>query len=184
MPGYDAVIVGAGAAGCVLANRLSADPGRRVLLLEAGGQNPPLGSRMPAAWISLINSEVDWGYHTVPQARCFWRRLVWQGDACAQALRCLRHCTVPTSPINVSGPETLAVRALAAELGRRLGREPQVTGAEAERSWLTNTSLATRLFGEPQVPLSVMLDWTAAWTAAGRPSLNKPTKFEVRSGAY
>ena len=31
----------------------------------------------PAAWISLINSEVDWGYHTVPQRRCFGRRLVW-----------------------------------------------------------------------------------------------------------
>lgn len=77
MQAYDVIIVGAGAAGCVLANRLSADPRRRVLLLEAGGRNPPIGSRMPAAWITLINSEVDWGYHTVPQRRCFWRRLVW-----------------------------------------------------------------------------------------------------------
>ena len=77
MRGYDVIIVGAGAGGCVLANRLSADPKRRVLLLEAGGRNPPVGSRIPAAWISLINSEIDWGYHTVPQRRCFWRRLVW-----------------------------------------------------------------------------------------------------------
>src|SRR6476659_4555875 len=77
MTAFDVIIVGAGAAGCVLANRLSADPRRRVLLLEAGGREPPLGSRMPAAWISLINSEVDWGYHTVPQRRCFGRRLVW-----------------------------------------------------------------------------------------------------------
>src|SRR5687768_12152099 len=74
---WDVVIVGAGAAGCVLANRLSADPSRRVLLLEAGGREPPVGSRMPGAWISLINSELDWGYHTVPQRRCFGRRLVW-----------------------------------------------------------------------------------------------------------
>src|SRR5882672_8944444 len=77
MTAFDVIIVGAGAAGCVLANRLSADPGRRVLLLEAGGREPPLASRMPAAWISLINSEVDWGYHTVPQRHCFGRRLVW-----------------------------------------------------------------------------------------------------------
>ena len=71
MTGFDVVIVGAGAAGCLLAKRLSADPARRVLLLEAGVREPPLASRMPGSWISLINSEVDWGYHTVPQARCF-----------------------------------------------------------------------------------------------------------------
>ena len=69
--------MGAGAAGCLLANRLSADPKRRVLLIEAGQKEPPIASRMPAMWITLINSEVDWGYHTVPQRHCFGRRLVW-----------------------------------------------------------------------------------------------------------
>ena len=110
--------------------------------------------------------------------------VIWQGDACAQALRCLKHCTTPTSPINVSGPETLSVRALAEAFGERLGRKPVITGVEAERSWLTNTTLAQELFGKPQVPLSVMLDWVADWVAADRRSLGKPTKFEVRSGAY
>jgi choline dehydrogenase len=74
---YDVVIVGAGAAGCVLANRLSADPNRRVLLLEAGGPDMPLNARIPAAWLSLLNTEVDWGYHTVPQRHCFGRRMFW-----------------------------------------------------------------------------------------------------------
>jgi nucleoside-diphosphate-sugar epimerase len=110
--------------------------------------------------------------------------VIWQGDACAQALRCLRHCTTPTSPINVSGPETLAVRDLAAEFGKRLGREPVITGTEADHSWLTNTSRAQKLFGDPEVPLPLMLDWVADWVAAERRSLGKPTKFEVRSGAY
>jgi choline dehydrogenase len=77
MAGCDVVIVGAGAAGCLLANRLSADPRRRVLLIEAGQREPPVASRMPAMWITLINTEVDWGYHTVPQRHCFGRRLVW-----------------------------------------------------------------------------------------------------------
>jgi nucleoside-diphosphate-sugar epimerase len=110
--------------------------------------------------------------------------VIWQGDACAQALRCLRQCAVPTRPINVSGREILSVRELAAEFGKRLGRQPIVTGTEAERSWLTNTSLAESLFGPPEVNLTTMLDWVADWVAADRRSLNKPTKFEVRSGAY
>ena len=110
--------------------------------------------------------------------------VIWQGDACAQALRCLRHCTAPTAPINVTGPETLSVRTLAHELGRRLGRTPVIAGQEAETAWLNDASQAAGLFGYPVVPLTRMLDWVADWVARGRPSLGKPTKFEVRSAAY
>lgn len=110
--------------------------------------------------------------------------VIWQGDACAQALRSLRHCTTPTTPLNVTGPERLAVRDLAAGLGRRMGRTPVIVGREAATCWLNDAAQATRLFGEPVVPVETMLDWVADWVAHDRPSLNKPTKFEVRSGVY
>jgi nucleoside-diphosphate-sugar epimerase len=110
--------------------------------------------------------------------------VIWQGDACTQALRLLRHCTTPTSPLNVSGPELLSVRALAEEFAARLGRAARFTGSEAPTAWLTDTRKAQLLFGQPSVPLATMIDWVAAWVAQDRPSFDKPTKFESRNGRY
>jgi nucleoside-diphosphate-sugar epimerase len=109
---------------------------------------------------------------------------IWQGDASAQALRCLAHCDTPTSPINVSGHEILAVRDLAAKLGARLGREPIIVGKEEPTAWLTDTSQATKLFGLPVVDTEQLIAWTADWVARSMPSLGKPTKYEVRDGRY
>ena len=109
---------------------------------------------------------------------------IWQGDASAQALRCLAHCETPTSPINVSGHEILAVRDLAARFGDLLGRRPIITGREEPTAWLTNTSLATKLFGLPIVDTEQLIKWTADWVARAMPSLGKPTKYEVRDGRY
>ena len=109
---------------------------------------------------------------------------IWQGDASAQALRCLAHCDTPTSPINVSGPEILAVRDLVAKLGARLGREPIIVGKEEPTAWLTDTSQAVKMFGLPIVDSEKLIDWTADWIARSMPSLGKPTKYEVRDGRY
>ncbi len=110
--------------------------------------------------------------------------VLWQGDANEQALRLLKHCTRPTSPINVSGPHVLGVRTLAAEFGKRFGRKVQITGSEAPTAWLVDTAQAQRLFGPPRVPPEAMLDWQADWIARGLPDLGKPTHFETRDGKY
>ena len=109
---------------------------------------------------------------------------IWQGDASAQALRCLAHCDTPTSPINVSGHEILAVRDLAARFGQRFGRDPLITGKEEPTAWLTDTSQAVKLFGLPIVDTAQLIAWTADWVTRSMPSLGKPTKYEVRDGRY
>jgi hypothetical protein len=109
---------------------------------------------------------------------------IWQGDAAAQALRCLAHCEVPTSPINVSGHQILGVRDLAAKLGALLDRQPVIVGSEQPTAWLTDTSQATKLFGLPIVDTERLIGWTADWVARSMPSLGKPTKYEVRDGRY
>ena len=109
---------------------------------------------------------------------------IWQGDASAQALRCLAHCDTPTSPINVSGHEILAVRDLAAQFGKLLGKTPVIVGREEPTAWLTNTSQAAKLFGLPIVDTAQLISWTADWVARLMPSLGKPTKYEVRDGRY
>jgi len=64
---FDYVIVGAGSAGCVLANRLTEDPSIRVLLLEAGHEDSHDGIEIPALFGSLFGSDLDWNYQLEPQ---------------------------------------------------------------------------------------------------------------------
>lgn len=75
MKEYDYIIVGAGSAGCVLANRLSADPSNKVLLLEAGDKdNDPL-VRIPGAYAKLFRKKHDWGFWTEPQVHVNNRKI-------------------------------------------------------------------------------------------------------------
>jgi choline dehydrogenase-like flavoprotein len=75
MAEYDYVIVGAGSAGCVLANRLSADPDVSVLLVEAGASDRTMNVRIPAAFSKLFKTARDWDYSTEPEPHLDGRSL-------------------------------------------------------------------------------------------------------------
>ena len=64
---YDFIVVGAGSAGCVVANRLSEQPDAKVLVLEAGGTDIPPNADDPSQWFTLLGSSIDWGYSSTPQ---------------------------------------------------------------------------------------------------------------------
>jgi nucleoside-diphosphate-sugar epimerase len=110
--------------------------------------------------------------------------VIWQGDANEQSLRLLAHCTTPTTPINITGPEHTSIRWLAGEFGRRFGRKPVLVGEEAPTAWLEDTTESQQLFGKPRVPIDAMIDWVADWIGRGQPSLGKPTHFSTRDGKY
>jgi choline dehydrogenase-like flavoprotein len=72
---HDYVIVGAGSAGCVLANRLSEDPSVRVLLLEAGGKDRSLNVKIPATFPKQFHTKLDWDFATEPEPHVDGRSL-------------------------------------------------------------------------------------------------------------
>ena len=110
--------------------------------------------------------------------------VIWQGDANSVALRCLAHATTPTTPLNVTGPETFEVAQVAAEYGKLLGKTPKFTGKPAPTGWINNAARMVKEFGAPSVSLQQMIVWTTDWLARDMTTLNKPTHYEVRDGQY
>ena len=75
---FDYIIVGAGTAGCVLANRLSADRGVSVLLIEAGGMDDYVWIHIPVGYLYCINNpRTDWRFRTEPEAGLNGRSLIY-----------------------------------------------------------------------------------------------------------
>ena len=104
--------------------------------------------------------------------------VIWQGDANEQALRLLAHCTTPTSPLNVSGPEVVAVRWLAGEFAKRFGKKEAIGGNEAPTAWLVDSTAVHRLLGAPRVPLATLIDWQAdAFRNAGWEVLSRAARW-------
>ena len=72
---YDYIIIGAGSAGCVLANRLSKNPNYSVLLLEAGGPDNNMNIKVPGAYLKIHKSKEDWGFWSEEQANVLNRKI-------------------------------------------------------------------------------------------------------------
>jgi nucleoside-diphosphate-sugar epimerase len=116
--------------------------------------------------------------------RMGYANVIWQGDANDWALRCLAHASAPPFVVNVTGRETLSVRAVAVRLGELLGRAPVLSGTEAPDALLSNATLAHSMFGAPSMPTNTLIELVAEWQLAGKPLLGKPTHFEERTGAF
>lgn len=110
--------------------------------------------------------------------------VIWQGDANSVCFRALQLCDSPADVLNVTGPETLSVRALAGGFAERLGCEATFEGEEGETALLNDASRCHRLFGEPKVEVSDVMDLVADWIDRGGPTFGKPTKFEVKDGQF
>ena len=110
--------------------------------------------------------------------------VIWQGDANSVCLRSFNVCQAPPLALNLTGPETLSVRALALQFGRIFDKTPVIQGRESESALLNNAGRCQRLFGYPAVSVDQMIEWTAHWIAHGGARLNKPTHFETRDGKF
>ncbi|MGC4052774.1 MAG: NAD(P)-dependent oxidoreductase [Paludibaculum sp.] len=109
---------------------------------------------------------------------------IWQRDANSVCLRSLALADTPPRVLNLTGPETISVAWLARQFGELFQREPQLQGGEAPTALLSNASLCHARFGYPSLPLQTLVEYTAAWIAAGGRSLHRPTHFEQRQGRY
>jgi nucleoside-diphosphate-sugar epimerase len=110
--------------------------------------------------------------------------VIWQGDANSVVLRSLALASAPPFILNVTGPGMLRVRDLAERFGKIFGIEPEFEGSEGETALLNDARLCHRLLGAPSVSLEEMIATVAEWIRDGKPTLNKPTHFEVRDGRF
>lgn len=110
--------------------------------------------------------------------------VVWQRYTNEVVLRTLGQADTDPFLLNLTGPETASVRAIATQLGAALGIEPVFTGVEGETSLLSNAGRCHTLFGYPDRTLGELIRMQADWLGAGGRLWNKPTKFERRDGKF
>lgn len=113
---------------------------------------------------------------------CF--NFIWQGSANEIAIRGLLHCGAPAVKMNVTGPETVSIKAASLKLGKLLGKEPVFEGTEQGNAYLNNASKAMELFGYPEVSADTLIRWQAEYILDGGRTIDKPTHFEERKGSY
>jgi len=110
--------------------------------------------------------------------------VIWQGAVNTRTLQVFPLCTSPPAILNLTGTQVVSVREMAERLGELMGTAPVFEGREEDTALLSNASKLRDLFGEPAIPLDIMLQWVAYWVIVGGPTLDKPTHFEQRDGKF
>lgn len=166
--GSDIVIVGAGSAGSVLANRLSADPSRRVTVLEAGTRVTDPEMRRPELWPFIHGRSYDWAYRTVPQPGLIGRSLEWArgkgpgGSSLLHAMAHMRGCRADFDRwVVATGDERWSWDAL---LPAFIRSETFSGGASDVHG--DSGPLPVMLPG-PELSSPLVLDYLTAWEALG-----------------
>jgi nucleoside-diphosphate-sugar epimerase len=110
--------------------------------------------------------------------------LIWQRDANDYIIRSISLAKSLPAVLNITGPETITIRRLAEQIGDTLGKKPKFVSKEAASALLSDASYCLSTFGLPQTTLEQMVSMIARWVAAGKKTLNKPTKYEARDGKF
>jgi nucleoside-diphosphate-sugar epimerase len=109
---------------------------------------------------------------------------IWQGDANSICFRSLELTDSPAETLNVTGPQIHSVREIAEQFADRFDTEVEFVGEEQETALLNDASRAFDRFGEPKVSVEETIDLVGSWIESGQPTMDKPTKFHVRSGEF
>jgi len=110
--------------------------------------------------------------------------LIWQRDANDYIIRAITLAKSPPVVLNVTGPDTITIRTLGEQIGKTLGKRPKFVSSQAPSALLSDASYAFSTFGPPQTTLEQMVSMIARWVAAGKKTLNKPTKYGIRDGKF
>jgi len=110
--------------------------------------------------------------------------LIWQRDANDYIIRAIVLAKSPPAVLNVTGPDTIPIRSLAEQIGMVLGKKPKFVSREATSALLSDASFCLNTFGHPQTTLEQMVSMISQWVAAGKKTLNKPTKYDIRDGKF
>jgi len=110
--------------------------------------------------------------------------LIWQRDANDYIIRAISLAKSPPAVLNVTGPDTIPIRRLGEQIGKTLGKKPKFVSREAPSALLSDASYCLNTFGLPQTTIEQMVSMISQWVAAGKKTLNKPTKYDIRDGKF
>jgi pyridoxine 4-oxidase len=176
----DVLIIGAGSAGSVLANRLSADPSRRVTVLEAGERVTDPEMRQPELWPFIHGRSYDWAYRTTPQPGLAGRSLDWArgkgpgGSSLVHAMAHMRGCRADFDRwVEATGDARWSWDGL---LPFFMCSETFSGGADAVHG---DSGPLPVLLPGPELSSPLVLDYLAAWTALGVPHIADHNQGEM-----